>query len=86
MYYLKLKRGDYTTNVSCARYDVDERKGRAFVIVYKGFTHEGGVEYLVAHHNPKMGYEAPVPYDVCFITNDAGKTIDRIGPFLEAAA
>lgn len=84
MFHLKFQRGDYATNISCPHYDVDRRDARAFVIAYKGFTNEGGVEYLVDHYNPRLGYEGPTPFDVCFVTNDAGKTVDRIGPFLEA--
>lgn len=84
MFHLKFQRGDYSTNVTCQRYDVDQRKGRAFVITYKGHTSEVGTEFLVDHYNPKVGYEAPVPYDVCYVTNEAGKTVDRIGPFLTA--
>lgn len=85
MFHLKFRRvleeGVAETNISCPHYESwlinpqpDQSLNHSDVAVYKDFTGKDGVEYHVG--GPREN-----AYDVCFVTNDAGKTIDRIGPF-----
>jgi hypothetical protein len=73
MFTLKFNRDDYQRVVSATEYDKDQRDGFAFIIA-------NGVEYQVGG----VGVHAPKshqPYNICFIENGSGKTIDRVGPF-----
>lgn len=81
MFHLKFRKVDAAEkaeieiNVSCPAYEKLIRKDVAIITVHKGYTlHDGhGVDYQVS--------DDPHAYDVCFVTNEAGKTVDRIGPF-----
>lgn len=64
---------DTEINVSCRRYDLIRGKERVRVSAYEKYTSENGVDFLVSAH--------PKDQRMCFITNEAGKTVDRIGPF-----
>lgn len=61
---------DYQWVVATSEYAKDIRDGFAFIIAK-------GVEYRVGG----LGKDGHKPYAVCFIENQAGKTIDRIGPY-----
>lgn len=69
-FYRQGRNGDYWWNVSTVEYAKDERDGFAFIIA-------NGVEYQVGGEAP----DSHPPYDTCWIENQSGKTIDRIGPF-----
>lgn len=61
------------TNISCPRYDIYDRGEYATVSVYKSFVSDGGVDYEVCASGDERCY------DVCYITNEAGKTVGRVG-------
>ena len=72
--------GNFWNVVSAPQYHVSERiepggtrQVGALVTVYPTVDSEGGVEYQIGMD--ERGY------DTLFIENEAGKTIDRIGPF-----
>ena len=78
MFTLTFVSGKKKTTVSAQRYDFVEHSGgqAAQVTVSKDFF-DGGVEFRLAD---------PVTndcqwYTTCFVTNEAGKTIDRLGPY-----
>lgn len=70
------------TVVSAARYDVRHQQSNdkmcavaAIVTIYPQTTSEsGGVEFHI-------GGEHPLAYGVCWVENQSGKTIGRIGSF-----
>ena len=59
--------------VSCPRYDIYERGNGSFeVVVYRSHVgHEDGVAYQVSNDRHD-GYQH------CYVTNEAGKTVDTI--------
>jgi hypothetical protein len=86
MFTIKLIRNHRTTEaeecasstvVACNHYDVHEKQNHALIIA-------NGIEYRV-HGEPVIRYPAigspPRHFNVAFIENQSGKTIDRIGPF-----
>lgn len=90
MFNLKLIRhgsdGDYTTRISVQHFDTHIRNSQEVSNLPVGATiipmfPNGGVEFHVGNCRPPG---EPV-FDVCFVENDEGKTIDRIGPFPVAA-
>jgi hypothetical protein len=75
MYTLRFRKDDYEWVVGAKEYGKDPRREFAFVIA-------NGVEYQVGGICSPRKHK---PYDVCFVTNSEGKTIDRIGPFEESS-
>lgn len=86
MFHVKLCKtndigNDVQTNISCKSYHVTHFRpksssGRESAMV----TVENGSKFEINPENEDRGYE------VCFVTNESGKTIDRIGPFDKEAA
>ncbi len=88
MFTLKFKCNKEFTSatISAVRYDLKSfypqdgngQPSAAAITVYPRMTSdEGGVVFNV-------GGDHPLAYEVAYIENQAGKTIDRIGPFGEA--
>jgi hypothetical protein len=81
MFTLKFMEGGNSTVVSGARYDTHylltgdlARAAACIVTVYPQLTSDtAGVEFHVGGERQQYG--------VCYIENQSGKTIDRIGPF-----
>lgn len=83
--------GEYCISVSTPRYDLDLRDKSAFVITYHNretgeFAGSSGTEFHIMNRNAEMeadSYKHMISrgFDVAFVTNESGKTVDRIGPF-----
>ena len=72
--------GDSQTVVCCNHYEVNTHRDGAVVITYKDHTESGGVERHIAERPSTMadGVHLDIGYEVCFVENSQGKTIDRI--------
>lgn len=73
MFHLRFFRPEMMDNVNVhgKRYDSRYVSGIQIVTVYDKLTSDGGgVEFKVGEDFRK-----------CYVTNEAGKTVDRIGPF-----
>lgn len=67
--------------ISCSHYEVVKDKHKTVVIVYKDFIGKDGVEFPICEKiKPINGSDVHVDtgYNVCYIENSSGKTIDRI--------
>ena len=79
------------TTVSCARYDVDQTaRDRAIVTVYKDYSGPGVQFELISQDTASREGQmppGPVPrFEMAYVENETGKTIDKIGPLFPAIA
>lgn len=70
---------EHQTSISCSNYSVhNNNKGLVTITTYPTMTDENGVERHVA----AVGLEHPVKklnyFNICFIENEKGKTIQHI--------
>lgn len=73
MFTLRLIGTEKTTVVSAARYDVIGSLNGSFVITYPQTTSDvGGVEFHIGDGHRQE-------FNACYVENQSGKTIDRIG-------
>lgn len=63
-----------TTALACPHYDsYDHTDGSFALILYKNHLAINGTEYHI--NSPR-----PESYDIAYVENEMGKTVDRIGP------
>lgn len=79
MFTLTFTDGSSKTVVSAQRYDFSQFDGgnAASVIIHKDYFNEGGVEFRLGE--PRLKKDQA--FSTCFVTNELGKTIDRLGPY-----
>lgn len=92
MFTLKFRRGECDTVVCGAKYQINHHHQHrpddepssvvgATISVYAKLDDKEGVDFNI--HGPDAG--SNLDYDLAFIENYAGKTIDRVGPFCPPA-
>ena len=79
-FYKNREEGRTQTVVCCARYEVYERRNENAVVTitthYKELEDSPGVDHNIGKHPNNQGSGGY--YDVCYVENIAGKTIDTI--------
>jgi len=80
MFTLTFTDGKSKTVVSAARYDFAEFRGgqAASVTVNKDYFNDSGVDFRLGYKDPESASDM---HATCFVTNEAGKTIDKLGPY-----
>ena len=72
---------DYTrseTILCCPHYNVYRYKGKIEITLYKDYTSAEGVTYTLADKDIGIPY-----WEVCYVENVNGKTIEKIKPYYE---
>jgi hypothetical protein len=68
MFSIKFFKDNNENTVSAPHYSIEKYEHGVGITVYKNYYDDDGVERIVGEDD----------YDVCFIENSAGKTINRI--------
>lgn len=66
------------TSISCSRYDIYRfNDGGTEITVFPEFTNEGGVTFFVGNEE-QASKRKHTYYEMCYITNEKGITVDKI--------
>lgn len=68
-----------SSSFSCPHYEVYYEGSRAVVVVHSK-TGDEGIEHII-HTSKTEPFTYNHAFDMAYVENEAGKTIDRIGPF-----